>query len=325
LATVSTTAQPKKSLHLKTWVMEARPQYLLLPVVLVILGTAMAWNEGPVNLGHALLALVGLLLCHMSVNILNDYFDFMSGVDLKTLKTPFSGGSGMLPAGRLKPKQVLWYGLICLMLAIPIGIYFTVVQGWLLLPLLLLGVFCILLYSPFILKKRFPEWSPGLGLGTLPVLGAYFVQTGHYTWPAVIAAVPSGLLVLNLLLLNEFPDAEADKTAARRTLPITMGAQKAALVYSSLTILTYVWIIGAVIILKMPIYALLGLLTLPFAFKAIRGSFASSDLNKILPAMASNVIVVLVTQLFAGIGYILAHFLPELIWLTHFRFGFPFC
>jgi 1,4-dihydroxy-2-naphthoate polyprenyltransferase len=304
LASVSTAVQPEKRFSLKIWIMEARPQYLLLPVVLVLLGTAIAWNDGKVNASHAVLALVGLLLCHMSVNILNDYCDFKSGVDLKTLKTPFSGGSGMLPAGRLKPGQVFWYGTICLILAVPVGIYFTVVQGWQLLPLLVLGGLCIVLYTPLILKHRFPEWSPGLGLGILPVLGAYFVQTGYYTWPAIVASVPSGLLVLNLLLLNEFPDAEADKTAARRTLPITLGAKKAAVVYSSLMVLTYIWIIAIAIFIAVPV--LIALLTLPFAIKAIRGSFASRDLNKILPAMGSNVIVVLVTQLLLGIGFIIA-------------------
>ncbi len=306
LSTVSTSTQDKKNFDLKIWIMEARPQYLLLPVVLVLLGTAIAWKDGAVNVGYAVVALVGMLLCHISVNVLNDYFDFKSKVDLKTIKTPFSGGSGILPAGRLKPKQVFWYGTICFILAVPIGIYFTIVQGWLLLPLLFLGALCIILYTPIILKHSFPEWSPGVGLGTLPVLGAYFVQTGHYTWPAVVAAVPSGLLVLNLLLLNEFPDAEADKTAARQTLPITMGSKKAAVVYSALTILTYCWIIGAVLTRIMPISTLIALLTLPFAVKAIRGSFASADLKKIIPAMANNVIVVLATQLLLGVGYILA-------------------
>jgi 1,4-dihydroxy-2-naphthoate polyprenyltransferase len=285
--------------------MEARPQFLLLPIVLVFLGTAMAWNDGTVNPGYAVLALFGLLFCHTSVNVLNDYFDYKSGIDLKTPKTPFSGGSGLLPSGQLKPKQVFWYGTICLILAVPVGIYFTIVQGWQLLPVLFLGAFCIVLYSPLILKHHFPEWSPGVGLGALPVLGAYFIQTGHYNWTALIASVPSGILVLNLLLLNEFPDTEADKTAARRTLPITMGTRKAAIFYSILTILTYVWIIAEVFLAGIPAWTLLGLLTLPFAIKAIRGSFSSSDLKKILPAMASNVIVVLVTQLLLGIGYIL--------------------
>jgi len=245
------------------------------------------------------------MLAHASVNVLNDYFDYKSGVDLKTLKTPFSGGSGILPSGKLSARQVLWYGIILFALAIPVGVFFTVVQGWLLLPLLCLGGLCILLYTSIILKNIFPEWSPGLGLGILPVLGAFFVQTGHYSWSALIGAIPSGFLVLNLLLLNEFPDVEADLIANRRTLPITAGKRKAAMVYTFFLVATYVWIVGAVIAGAMPSFCLLGLATLPFAVKAVRGAFHYDDLNKVIPAMALNVLVVLLTQLFLGIGYIL--------------------
>jgi len=163
--------------------------------------------------------------------------------------TPFSGGSGILPAGKLTAKQVLWYGIICFAIAVPIGIFFAVAEGWLLLPLLALGGICILLYTSLILKNFFPEWSPGLGLGILPVLGAYFVQSGNYSWTALIASVPSGFLVLNLLLLNEFPDVEADLIGHKKTLPITAGKRWAAVVYSTCVILTYLWIIGAVIFL----------------------------------------------------------------------------
>jgi 1,4-dihydroxy-2-naphthoate octaprenyltransferase len=187
-------------MKLKIWFLETRPQFLLLTVALVFLGTSIAWYDGAFHLGHALLAFLGLLLCHISVNVLNDYFDYRSGVDLLAQRTPFSGGSGILPADLLKPNQVLWFGLVCFLLALPIGVYFVIVKGWLLLPLLLVGAASILLYTPFILKLRWPEWSPGAGLGTLPVLGAYFVQTGDYILPAVIASIPSGILVHNLLL-----------------------------------------------------------------------------------------------------------------------------
>jgi 1,4-dihydroxy-2-naphthoate octaprenyltransferase len=201
---------------------------------------------------------------------------------------------------------VLWFGITCFILAVPIGIYFVIIQGWQLLPLLVIGAACILFYTPFILKKSWPEWSPGVGLGTLPVLGAYFVQTGHYSIPAIIAAIPSGILVHNLLLLNEFPDVEADKFANRKTLPIAIGSRKAGIFYSAMTILVYVWTVGAVIAGQMPVFCLLALLTLPFAVKAIRGSMQPQDMGKLMPAMASNVMVVLITQLLLGIGYILA-------------------
>lgn len=157
-----------------------------------------------------------------------------------------------------------------------------------------------------ILKTPWPEWAAGLGLGTLPVLGLYFVQTNQYTWHAVIAAIPSGILVHNLLLLNEFPDVEADGQVGRKTVPIILGGARASLVYSGFTIAVYLWIIGWVIAGVMPVFCLISLLTLPFALKAMKGSRKHQDMAQLVPAMASNVLVVLVTQLLLGIGYILA-------------------
>jgi 1,4-dihydroxy-2-naphthoate octaprenyltransferase len=290
---------------LKVWFLETRPQFLLLSVVLAFLGISIAWYDGYFHLGYALLTFLGLLLCHISVNVLNDYFDYESGIDLETKRTPFSGGSGILPTARLKPRQVLWLGVGSLILAVPIGIYFVVTRGWDLLPLLIVGALCAVLYTPLITRLGFPEWAPGAGMGTLPILGAYFIQTTAYTIPAVIAAIPSGILVHNLLLLNEFPDVAADKKAGRRTMPILIGKTRTWMVYSALTIAVYLWIIGWVIAGKMPLFALIALLTLPFAIKAIIGGQKHQDMNRLVPAMDANVKVVLLTQFLLGIGYIL--------------------
>lgn len=292
---------------LKVWLIETRPQFLALSVILAFLGTTIGWFNGSFHFGYALLAGVGLVLMHISVNTLNDYSDFKSGIDLKTPRTPFSGGSGILPAALLRPRQVLWLGIISLLLAVPIGVFFIIVKGWLLLPLLVIAALIVIGYTPVVLKKRWPEWVAGLGLGTLPVLGIYFAQTGEYLIPVLVAAVPSGILVHNLLLLNEFPDMEADSTANRKTLPITMGRKKAAIVYSALTVLVYVWIVGGVIAGPIPVWSLLALLTIPFAVKAIKGALHSDDMSKLVPAMANNVLVVLLTQLLMGAGYILAN------------------
>jgi 1,4-dihydroxy-2-naphthoate octaprenyltransferase len=137
-------------------------------------------------------------------------------------------------------------------------------------------------------------------------MGAYFAQTGSYSFPALFAAVPSFILVHNLLLLNEFPDVDADRTAGRKTLPITMGKPKAAIVYSALTLLVYLWIIGCVVAGITPAWTLIAFLTLPFAAKTIRGSLKPTDMAGQISAMGSNVVVVLATQLLLGVGYILA-------------------
>ena len=298
---------------MKKWLLVIRTPFLLLSVVLAFLGACIAWYESrevgstfEFNLGYAFLAGFGLLLAHISVNVLNEYFDYRSGVDLKTKRTPFSGGSGALPSGLITPRQALWLGVGSLLAAASIGIYFSIVSGWQLLPLLVVAAAIIVIYTPFILKMGWPEWAPGLGMGALPILGAYFVHTGNYAITAIIASIPSGILVHNLLLLNEFPDVEADATANRRTLPIVIGRKKAAIFYSVMTGIVYLWIIGWVIAGQMPLFSLLGLATLPLAIKAIIGSFKYQDMNKLVPAMANNVFVVLLTQLLMGIGYILS-------------------
>jgi len=293
-------------MKVKLFFLATRPQFLLLAVVLGILGICIAWYDGFFNIGGAILAGIGLIVAHASCNALNDYFDYESGIDKVTTVTPFSGGSGLIKQGLLKPREVFWFGAILLLLAIPIGLYFCVVKGWLLFPLIIIATACVIFYSPVILKYYWPEWSPGLGLGVLPVLGMYFSQTGTYTLHAFIASIPSGILVHNLLLLNEFSDIEADKVGHRKTLPITMGRRGAAIIYTAFSILVYVWILGAVIFKAMPVFTLLALLTLPLAIQAIRGAFQSEDMSKLTPAMAHNVLVVLLTQLLTAIGYILS-------------------
>ena len=302
--------------NLILWIKETRPQFLTLSVVLAFLGTAIAWYYGPVNIGYALLAGFGLMLTHGSVNAINDYFDYKSGIDLNTKRTPFSGGSGLVTEGKLPLKQALGVGVITSLAALVIGIFFVIVKGRQLIPLLIIAGLCLVLYTPVILKTRWPEWSPGLGLGILPILGLYFVQAGRYDWIVLIASVPSGILVHNLLLLNEFPDVEADRKGGRKTTPVVYGLEGAGKLFRIATILVYIWIIGCVIATLitgttvMPVYCLIALLTLPFAIKAMKGSREYDDINKLVPALGSNVQFILITQILLGVGYILERMFP---------------
>jgi 1,4-dihydroxy-2-naphthoate octaprenyltransferase len=293
-----------------------RVPFLILALILGILGSAVAWYESirygsPFNIWYAILATLGLLIAHAAVNIFNDYFDARSGLDYKTSRTPFSGGSGAVPRGLLTIQQSLWLGIACFVLLVPIAVFFILKTGWMLLPLLMLAMLLIVFYTPLILKMGYPEWSPGLGLGILPVMGAYFVHTGEYTLTAFIASMPSYFLVHNLLLLNEFPDVEADVTVNRRTLPIVIGKKRAAYFFSLYTMLVYIWVVWAVTYHYMPIFTLLSLLTLPIAVHVIKGSFRYDDMEIFLDAMKKNVLLVLLTQAFIAAGYILGGILLD--------------
>lgn len=293
---------------LKTWFLETRPQFLILTPMCVLVGVAAAKYDGfALSPLHVVLALLGALLAHISVNVLNDYFDYKSGIDLAAKRTPFSGGSGILPAGLLKAQQVYLLGLVSLIVVGAIGIYFALECGWEILPLGIAGILVVYLYTTHITKNPFLcAVAPGLGFGPLMVLGTYFTQTGEYRLTAVLASLIPGFLVSNLLLLNQFPDVEADKVASRRHVPIAYGRKFSARLYAVLMLATYVSLCAAVGFGVLPLTALIGLLTLPLAVKTVMGALKNyDDIEKLVPSLGSNVLVILLTTLLTGVGILL--------------------
>ncbi len=297
--------------RLLLWIKETRPQFLVLSVVLTFLGSSIAWYYGHLNIGYALLAGFGLTLTHGSVNAINDYFDYKSGIDLNVERTPFSGGSGLVPGGKISLRQALMVGVVTSLAALAIGIFFVFEKGWQLAPLLAAAALCMVLYSPVILRTYWPEWSPGPGLGVLPIMGLYFVQAGEYSWVVLAASVPSGIMVHNLLLLNEFPDIEADRTGGRKTMPVVFGLNASSWFYIAATISVYAWIAGCVIAtvstgsVVMPVWCLAALFSLPLAAKAMRGSRQYADREKIVAAMGDNVKFIMLTHVLLAAGYII--------------------
>jgi 1,4-dihydroxy-2-naphthoate octaprenyltransferase len=293
--------------RLKTWLMETRPHFLLLTPVCVFTGVSVSRYQGhSLNVLYLVLAFIGALLAHISVNVLNDYFDYKSGIDLKVKRTPFSGGSGMLPLGALDPKSVYRFGIGALTLVVLIGIYFIYHYGMSMLPIGLVGVLLIYLYTPYLTKlPGFTELvGPGAGFG-LMVLGTYFTQSGGYSVAAVAVSLVAGLFIANLLLLNEFPDVEADRSAGRKHIPIILGTAGAARVYCSITGLAYLIILSGALAGILPYSALIGLATLPLGVKAMRGALKyHNDIDHLIPYLGTNVIVVLLTPSLMSLGII---------------------
>ena len=299
---------------LKTWFLETRPQFLILTPICVLVGVAAAaYDDFDLNPLHVILTLIGALLAHISVNVLNDYFDYRSGIDLAAKRTPFSGGSGILPAGLLKAQQVYLFGLVSLIGVGAIGIYFTIEYGWKILPLGVVGMLVVYLYTTHITRNPLLcAIAPGLGFGPLMVVGTYFAQTGEYSVTAGLASLVPGFLVSNLLLLNQFPDVEADKVASRRHIPIAYGRRFGAKVYAALMAATYVSLAAAVGFRILPLTALIGLLTLPLAVKTVMGALKNfDDMEKLMPSLGMNIQVILLTTLLTGVGILLGLLLPE--------------
>lgn len=294
---------------MKKWVLELRPQFLILSVLLTAHATALAfWKTGEVNLVHALLAMVGLVLIHGSVNALNDWHDYeKTGIDKEIRQTPFSGGSGLVPSGKLSSGGAKWTGIVTLLAGAAIGVYLTWVSGWPLLVIGLVGVSSVVLYTPLWTRIGLGEMWAGIGLGLLPVVGTYYLLTGSLDLVAWVSALPAYFLTYNLLLLNEFPDAEVDGRGGRKHLVIRLGKEKARYLYAAVEISAYVAIIAGVAFGVLTPWALVGLAAAILAFKAIDGAMKNyAGFEEIFPAMGANVMAVLGTNLALAIGYLIA-------------------
>jgi len=209
----------------------ARAPFLLLPVTLIAAGSMAARLEATILWWDSLIALVGLVALHMAVNIFNEVSDMRRGIDLETVKTPFSGGSGTLPAGGMSSSSALVFGIVCTLTGASTGAYFLWKIGMPMLILILTGAFLVLGYTDFLARIGFGEIAAGLGLGALPILGMSLIHVGRITPAAIAISIPAALMTFNLLLLNEFPDEAADRKGGRKNLLILFGRRAAAILY----------------------------------------------------------------------------------------------
>lgn len=300
----------------KVWMTQIRAPFLLLAVFLVVIGLAFSVKY-PHTAGltfswlHAVMLVIGVVLSHVSVNLFNEYSDFKTRIDFHTQRTPFSGGSGMMQSGNTRPESVRTVGIITLLISSAIGVYFAVVSHWIVLIFAAVGAFSVLFYTNFLAKRVLGELFAGLALGTFVVLGTYVAMTarpgmdvrGLFPAEVIWISIPPGILTSLLLLINQFPDAEADKAGGRRHLVIRFGWKGASYFYTGGIFATFA------IIVLMPLLGIsswwiyLALLPVPLGIKAsVTAIRHGDDFGKIVPALGSNVITVLATDLLLAVA-----------------------
>jgi 1,4-dihydroxy-2-naphthoate octaprenyltransferase len=294
-------------MRLKTVLQTFRPSFLVLTPACVFLGisTAIASNAS-LNGFIMLLVLVGAIAAHISVNTLNEYHDFNSGLDLKTNRTPFSGGSGALPDNPEAATAVLIAGMISLLITITIGCYFIVEHSILILPVGIAGVALVITYTHWI--NRSPLLcliAPGLGFGILMVVGAHLVLTGEYSRPVWLVALVPFFLTNNLLLLNQYPDIDADASVGRNTLPIAFGLNTSNVVYALFMVAAYSTVLLLIVTGYLPGLGVIALLPMAFSLFALSGAVRySSRIGEHPRYMGANVAAALLTPLLLGISII---------------------
>ena len=283
----------------------SRPNFLILAPLCVGLGLAIAWQQGQAPaLLDTLLVFVAAVLAHAAVNLLNEYEDFTSGLDMITRRTPFSGGSGALPEVPSAANRVLWASLGTLGLVIAIGVYFLWLRGLPIFVLGVAGVVLVLTYTRWITRS---PWlcllAPGIGFGPIMVLGSLLALGAQLDAAAIACASVALLLVSELLLINQIPDAEADRKIGRRHLVIALGPRAAARLVSGLLLSSYLVIISATLTTTLPPLSLLAVLTLPGAlWISLKLPDALTKPDQLNQVLGINVAVLLSTLALLIIG-----------------------
>jgi len=288
------------------WMRAIRIRFLFASVIAVSSGIAIAfWKTGAITFSYGILTLAGVVCLHISVYLLNDYWDYKRGIDKITKRTKFSGGTGVITDNVLNPRAVYGVGILFLVLGTLIGTFFVVVRGTTIAIILVFAVFSIYFYSTSIVNAGLSELFVAIK-GSMIVLGSYYVQTGLISPAAVFVGVIIGILSASVLFVNSFPDYEADRYGKRRTLVILLGQQNAVKAVPLFLISPYIFILVGIFFGYTRIISLMSFASIPFLIKAIDNL---NKYNKItgtfVPIMAATVMFARITGLLLTVSFLL--------------------
>ncbi len=294
---------------IKRWIRATRAPFLQAAFIPVLVGTAVAYEEGFFHFWLFLLAAVANMAINAGTNLINDYYDHLSGADVINIHlTPFSGGSRMIQKGEMVPGIILRAAWVCFGLAACIGLFLAACSGWLLILIGAVGLCCAYAYTAFPFKigyRGYGEILVGILLGPMSVLGAYFVQTSRFSWNAFWASIPVGILVASILYVNEFPDYQADRHAGKNHLIVLLGPERAARGYLLLMAAIYLSISLPILTGILPWLAVLSIGTLPVAWKATRVVLRFyGDPVRIIPAQAATIMLHGIVGLILSISFL---------------------
>lgn len=232
------------------------------------MGCALAWYDGLFQPLPALACLLIALLLQIGSNVANDVFDFERGTDTPERLGPVR----VTQAGYLTPTQVKRGMYAIFGLAALLGLYLAALRGW---TVIWLGAAAILSAVAYT-GGPYPLGYHGLGdvfvflfFGLAAVAGTYFVQAGSVSMAAWWMAVPIGLIVTAILVVNNLRDLENDRTAGKHTLAVRLGEHGTKMEYILCVGFAYFLVPLLVLMKVIPIGGLLAWASLPIAFRTL--------------------------------------------------------
>jgi 1,4-dihydroxy-2-naphthoate polyprenyltransferase len=283
------------------WVAGARPRTLPAALAPVLVGTGAAAALDGFCLGPALLALVVALALQVAVNYANDYSDGKRGTDADRV-----GPMRLVGSGAATPRQVLVAAALSFLVAAVAGLALAALSSWW---LIAVGAVCIAAAWTYT-GGPLPYGYRALGevfvfvfFGLVAVVGTTYVQTHTLAGLAFAVAVPVGLLIVAILVVNNLRDIEGDALAGKRTLAVLLGDRRTRVLFVGLFVVAFA-VVGVVGISRP--WVLVTLLAVPLAAKPARTVLSGGRGPALIGALAGTGLVTLVTGVLLGAGLALS-------------------
>jgi 1,4-dihydroxy-2-naphthoate octaprenyltransferase len=274
---------------MSVWLRELRAPFFTASIVPITLGAAVSWYySGLFSPWIFLLSLAVTICLHAGANVVNDYFDYRSGCDVinKEYVPMFSGGSRLLVEGLLGPTEVYLYAISFFALGAMSSLLLFSIRGWIIILIVASGIVAGYFYTTHLATRGVGELAVGIEFGPIAVIGSYFAQTGMLDFNPLWASIPVGLMIADILWINEVPDIKADAESGKKTLVARMGKRKAIGSFKAILLLTYLVVVLGVLLNLLPLLSLIALLTIPIALGATKR--ATEYVTKNRPLILAN-------------------------------------
>lgn len=289
---------------LQAWILASRPKTLPAAITPVLIGSALALNDGVFNFGPALAALLCALFIQIGTNFSNDLLDYKAGTDTEER----TGPARAVASKWLTENEMLWGTIIIFGLTVPLGLYLIAKAGIIVLFIGLLSIAAGIAYT----GGPFPLAYNGLGdlfvlifFGGVATVGTYFVQAVDVTAEAFIAAIPAGGLITNILVVNNYRDIDSDKNTRKHTLAVILGKAGSRIEYVSFVVLSYLVPLVFFVWFDYSYWIFLPLLSLPLAIQPVRLLYSGVEGRALNKVLAETARLSLIYALLLSIGIIL--------------------
>ncbi len=287
------------------WVTAARPKTLPAALCPILPAAALAWSENSFKLLPVFTALIICLLLQIAVNIANDYFDFIHGID-----TPDRIGPPRAAASGLLTLKTMRAGMVVITIAIlGAGSYLVYIGGF---PIFLIGLASILsvyLYSagplPFS-TNALGDFFVFLFFGPVAVCGTYFLQTKTINAQIILFSISIGFLITAIMVVNNYRDIKTDTAAGKKTLAVILGTKLTRVEYLILVLAPYFILIAIKVLTNTSLWLLLPLLSIFLWLPLLQDMNNMAGSQKLNKTLAGTARMSLIFSVLLSLGIILS-------------------